>query len=414
MNGDRSYFDQSPLDLFTESNNHNPYPLLTQMREQSAVFQIGSARAFQVGSYAAVMEAVKRPEDFSSHLNAMLVADQQQVSVFDLKAQGAVSQVIANADAPEHAVHRRLLMPSVKASRLAQLESKIQLFAERRLNKRSAESWDICSDFSEPLSAMVVMELLSIPESELENVQRWAMMGGDFLAGDLDPERLQTVFEETTALREFLSEHLKRIQYSDDDAHPSITQSLKRAVEHNDISEDDAVGILIVMFGAAGESTAALVASCIHYLASHEQVQAYLRAAPQHIPAFIEEIARLESPFKFHYRSVLRDTELAGQDLREGDLLMLSWAAVNRDPTVFDAPEQMRLSRTASERHLGFGQGIHFCLGAALARMEARVAIETLLKKSQSFRLAEGIEGDARYAPSIFVRRLECCRIKLK
>lgn len=403
-----------PLALFTAANNHNPYPLLTQMREQAAVFQMGSARAFQVGSYAAVMEAVKRPEDFSSHLNAMLVADQQQVSVFDLKAQGAVSQVIANADAPDHAVHRRLLMPSVKASRLAQLESKIRAFAEQRLKGQSTESWDICSEFSEPISAMIVMELLAIPAHELENVQRWAMMGGDFLAGDLDPQRLQTVFEETTALRTFLSEHLKRIQIADDEAPPSITQSLKRAVEEHQISEDDAVGILIVMFGAAGESTAALVASCIHYLASHEQVQAYLRAAPQHVPAFIEEIARLESPFKFHYRSVLKDTELAGQALREGDLLMLSWAAANRDPAAFDAPDQLRLSRTASERHLGFGQGIHFCLGAALARMEARIAIETLLSKSPGFCLAGDSSGEktARYADSIFVRRLECCQIR--
>ena len=399
----------TPTDLFTESVNRDPYPLFAAMREQDGVFQIGDSRAFQVGSYAAVMEALKRPQDFSSHLNAMLVSDGESIDVFDLKAQGAVSQVIANADAPDHAIHRRLLMPSVKASRLAELESKIQSFAEQRVQQRSPERWDICREFSEPLSAMVVMELLSIPESELENVQRWAMMGGDFLAGDLDPQRLQTVFEETEALRAFLAKHLASIDADAEQAQPSITHSLKHAVENLEISEADAIGILIVMFGAAGESTAALVASAIAYLAQDERVQAYLRVAPQYIPAFIEEIARLQSPFKFHYRSVRHDTELAGQSLREGDLLMLSWSAANRDPAVFEAPNELRLSRPASERHLGFGQGIHFCLGAALARMEARIAIETLLSHGKRLSLS-GAEK-LRYARSIFVRRLEFCPI---
>lgn len=399
----------APTDLFAESANQDPYPLFASMREQAGVFQIGDSRAFQVGSYAAVMDALKRPEDFSSHLNAMLVSDGQSIDVFDLKAQGAVSQVIANADAPDHAVHRRLLMPSVKASRLSELESKIQSFAEFRVKERSDEQWDICRQYCEPLSAMVVMELLSIPDSELENVRRWAMMGGDFLAGDLDPQRLQTVFEETEALRAFLANHLSSIDADTEQAKPSISHSLKRAVVDGEITETDAIGILIVMFGAAGESTAALLASAIARLAQDERLQAYLRVAPQYIPAVIEEIARLESPFKFHYRSVRHDTELAGQSLREGDLLMLNWAAANRDPAVFEAPDELRLSRPAGERHLGFGQGIHFCLGAALARMEARIAIETLLSQSRRFTL-HGAE-EPRYARSIFVRRLEFCPI---
>ena len=151
-------------------------------------------------------------------------------------------------------------------------------------------------------------------------------------------------------------------------------------------------------------------------LAERPDLVETLRARPAEIPRFIEEVVRLEPPFKFHYRSVRRPCRLAGFDLAPGDRLMLLWASANRDPTVFDDPDTLRLDRRHPKQHMSFGRGSHFCIGAPLARLEARVLIEELLaiRPAIGMRIAESQGAPvARYARSIFVRRLERLEVEL-
>jgi cytochrome P450 len=130
-----------------------------------------------------------------------------------------------------------------------------------------------------------------------------------------------------------------------------------------------------------------------------------LRHAPRLVPRFIEEVARLESPFKFHYRVVRRACELGRVELAEGDRLMLLWASANRDPAQFDDPDALRLDRRHPKQHMSFGRGSHFCIGAPLARLEVRVVLEHLLSRTKHISLCA--DDRAVHAPSIFVRRLE-------
>lgn len=118
------------------------------------------------------------------------------------------------------------------------------------------------------------------------------------------------------------------------------------------------------------------------------------------------KVLRLESPFRGHFRVTTRETEVGGVPLPAGARLMLVWGSANRDPEVFDAPEELDLDRDRHRAHLAFGWGIHYCVGAPLARLEARVAVETLLAGSSDFALAPGAPTP-RHVPSLFVRRLE-------
>lgn len=163
--------------------------------------------------------------------------------------------------------------------------------------------------------------------------------------------------------------------------------------------------MLVILFGAAGESTASLLGSAVRLLAEDAELQQRLRADLDLIPAFVEEVVRLETPFKFHYRVVRRETQLCGTLLQPNDLLLVSWAAANRDPEQWPDPHKLLLDRPGAARHLGFGYGIHFCIGAPLARLEGRVALEELLARTRLIKLDAARPPE--HVSSLFVRRLQ-------
>jgi cytochrome P450 len=157
--------------------------------------------------------------------------------------------------------------------------------------------------------------------------------------------------------------------------------------------------------GAGAESTSALTGNAVRILAEAPELQNDLRSHPERIADFVEEVLRLESSFRGHYRHVNRDTKLGDVDLPAGSRLLLLWAAANRDPERFPSPDVVDLDRPNKREHLAFGRGIHFCVGARLARLEARVALEELLADTSSFAIDP--ERPARFVSSIFVRRHE-------
>jgi cytochrome P450 len=146
-------------------------------------------------------------------------------------------------------------------------------------------------------------------------------------------------------------------------------------------------------------------------LASDSALQDELRAHPERIGVFIEEALRMESPFRGHFRVTRSATTLGGVELPEGARVMLLWGAGNRDPQAFGCPADLDLAREKPKQHLAFGSGIHFCLGAPLARLEAKIALEELLARAASVQLAP--DEKPKHHPSLFVRRFEQLRLQL-
>ena len=165
------------------------------------------------------------------------------------------------------------------------------------------------------------------------------MMGGDMLAGGVTMEQMAAFAVNTGQMTEYLGKHFEiAMQGTQTGPEAPLLHALATGVQEGAIDTEEAVGIAIVMFGAGGESTAALLGSTMRLLASNPVVADELRRSPQQLPKFVEEVVRLEPPFNFHYRAVRQQCELGGMELGPGDRLMLLWASANRDSEIFEDP----------------------------------------------------------------------------
>ena len=176
------------------------------------------------------------------------------------------------------------------------------------------------------------------------------------------------------------------------------------------LTRDEVISILLQILTAGNESTTSLIGSALLLLLENPDVEQRIRADRALLEPFIEEVLRLESPFHGHFRLVRRDTEVAGEPLPEGSRVMLLWSAANRDGDEFPNPDAIDLARRNAKAHLGFGIGIHHCIGAALARLETRVTLETLLARTSALRRAD---GKIAHVPSLLVRCLAALPIEL-
>jgi cytochrome P450 len=257
---------------------------------------------------------------------------------------------------------------------------------------------------ADPVPSEVISRLLGFPEADLPRVMEWAMQGGAMLAGTIGRPALEALARDTLHLASYLTAHFAEAKSNAvlRRSAPAL-DALLTGCEHGEISDGQALGIGVVLVGAGGESTASLIGNAVHALAGRPDLQQALRRDPRRIPAFVEEIVRLESPFRGHYRVVRRPTVLGAVALAPGDRLFLLWASANRDDARFEQPDAIDLARRHPRDHLGFGRGIHFCVGAPLARLEARVALEELLARTREL----GLDPlrPARRVPSLFVRR---------
>jgi cytochrome P450 len=190
---------------------------------------------------------------------------------------------------------------------------------------------------------------------------------------------------------------------ADDSPAPGLIGDLAARYAAGELDQMPALSIMLTLFSAAGESTASLLGSAAWILVTRSDIQEQLRAHPELSGVFIEETLRYESPFRGHYRHVVNDTTLAGVDVPADSRLLLMWGAANRDPNQFISPNDFRLDRSGAKGHIAFGKGAHFCVGAALARLEAQIVLRTLLEQTNWIR-ADDI---GQWLPSILVRRLD-------
>jgi cytochrome P450 len=395
-----------PAELLDLATIEDPHPFFAHVRAQHALSRVGDTGVHLVATWDLIEEALAREEDFSANLTGVLVrGDDGRPAALELPATGA-NQVIATADEPGHKVHRALAQPRLAQQPIAELEPRLRAWARGALEPWLAAGGGDFVPLAETVPARAVALVLGLPDRDVADHRRWAMMGGDMLAGDVSVAKMAEFGAETGRMARYLGEH---IGAAPSGREPGPGQPLLHALAwgtaSGQIDMSAAIGIAIVMFGAGGESTAALIGSAARRLAQDPAQADLLRAHPELISRYVEEVVRLEPPFKFHYRAVRRACELGGAELAPGDRLMLCWAAANRDPAHFDEPDALRLDRRHAKQHLGFGRGAHFCIGAPLARLEARVVIEELLARTR--RIALRADDPPVHARSIFVRRLE-------
>jgi cytochrome P450 family 144 len=399
-------YSQDPGLILSPAVIANPQPFYAKLRKTQPLTRIGETGVHLVLSWTLVEEALGREQDFSANLTGVVMRGRDGgPSVFELGNIEA-TQVIATADEPHHSVHRTLLQPRLTPARIDRMEPLIRGWVDAALTPWLARGGGDFVPIAERIPARAIAHLLGLPDRDVERFRVWAMMGGDMLAGDADAARLQFLTEETARMLAYLGEHIDEADAaSADQPDATLLAALARGVAEGRIARGTAMGISSVLFGAAGESTAALIGSCLYWLARDPALAQTLRTSRDLIPRFVEEIVRLDPPFNFHYRAVRRACRFGGYDLEAGDRLMLSWASANRDEAIFEDPDSLRLDRRFPKNHVGFGRGLHFCIGAHLARLEARLVVETTLARTKH--LALDPVKPVRHAHSIFIRRPE-------
>ncbi|HJR19930.1 MAG TPA: cytochrome P450 [Actinomycetota bacterium] len=390
------------IDPFAPDALEDPYELYGVLRDGEPVHRIPESDLWMISRYADLVEAAAKPDVFSSHISAVIYAGQgptPAVLQADPDAIGAVD-VLATADPPDHSQQRKLMNRTFRHERIAELEKLVRAFIEPALDRALADGTvDWMEAASVPLPIIVIADVLGMPTTDLEDLRRWGDAGVDLLSGVATIERMMECWQEMTGFLAYLKERLEN------PAEGSVTAEIANAVQAGGFNEREGVSLLLQLVIAGSESTASLIGSATLMLADDQGLQKELRAAPERIPTFIEEALRLESPFRGHFRITTKETTIGGVTLPEGSRVMLMWGSANRDPSAFPDAARLDLERDHPKAHVGFGSGIHFCLGAPLARMETRVVLERLLARTSVFRLAE--EGTRpRHVPSLFVRRL--------
>jgi cytochrome P450 len=302
---------------------------------------------------------------------------------------------IIRMDPPAHNRHRKLVIGAFTPRIVGGLEPRVRALARASVEAiRPGEVFDFVERIAIPLPMFVIAELLGVPSADHDRFRRWSDVMIE--AGSSGPGP-----DSVAVLAELFAYMLERTAERRREPREDVLTKLAFAELDGERLTDAELGIFCLTLLVAGnETTRNLIAGGMHALLQDPAQWRKLCADPALVPNAVEEMLRFVSPIQNFVRCVKHDTELAGKQLREGDFVTLFYGSANRDEAVFGADaESFDILRPTADRHVAFGFGEHFCLGASLARLEARVMFEELIARGPGFSLA----GPARPVRSVLV-----------
>jgi cytochrome P450 family 144 len=378
----------------------DPYSFYAALREHAPVWTAPGTDVVVISTFDSLSEAVARPEGFSSTMRCLLYRDGDGLPA-RLDFGDAAMPTLATADPPVHTTHRRAVFPELVARRMRTLEDDIRALSESAVKQAvSDDRFDFMATIGNVVPITVMARLIGFRDINPMQLLEAAFDSTTMVGGTMSMDELNTLIVRSGAIEAWIADQIAGTADGDDDG---ILLAVRRALDVGTLQMGEATIILHTLLSAGGESTTSLLGNAVRMLAEDPALQRRLRERPQDLDVFVEEVLRLESPFRQMMRSVPHDTTLGGVDIGSGSTVLLMFAAGNRDPAQFDRPDQIDLARDSPKRHLAFGHGIHFCVGAALARIEARAVLTALLEQTGDFSL------DPDHAPlwvdSLLVRR---------
>jgi cytochrome P450 len=386
----------------------DPYPFYSRLHAHAPVWEISDTGLFAVSTFKLVAEAAARVEDFSSNINFLLYRDDAGLPCrFPFGDAGA--QALATADPPTHALHRSTVFPELVAKRMAELEPDIVDIANgcvtQALERGNAE---FMTEIGNVVPITMISRLIGFRDSNIHQLLSAAFDSTAMLGSTLTLDELVELISRIGEIQTWLADKLSAAV---NDPGEDLLGAVARGTQGGVFGEFEALAILHTLLSAGGESTTSLLGNAVRILAEHPDLQEHLRQMPEQIPTFVEEALRLEPPFRYHMRVVAKDTTLGAVDIPAGATVLLLWGAANRDASVFQRPDEIDLERQVPRRHVAFGRGIHHCVGAPLARIEARIVLTVLLNRTSEITLDP--EHAPRWANSLMVRRHEELPLRL-
>ena len=306
----------------------------------------------------------------------------------DLDATGvAEPPSMLVVDPPDHTRFRRLVHRAFTPRATASSEPMIRRAAEQLLDTLEGSDGpaDLVASYAAQLPVLVIADLLGVPAGRREDFLRWGAAAAATLDPGLPFRRYVAAERGLRAMHAFLRGHFERLRREPGD---DLVSTLVTLPEDEALTERELHATVMLLLGAGFETTVNLLGNAVVLLDAHRDQWDGLRADPSGWPDAIEEVLRLDSPVQLTGRSARTDVELAGRTVRAGTRITVLLGAANRDPAVFPDPARFDVSRANARDHLAFSGGIHYCVGAGLARLEAAVALRALSERFPRLRLA--------------------------
>ena len=396
------------FDAFSRETIEDPYPFYRAMRKHAPVFRPRGSDWWYVTRYDDIKTVARDTETYSSKIVAILLTGGGGRLIRVPNLPGFPVDVLAIADPPVHGVHRKISTAGLGRNFPHELEpwmtSKVSTMLDAVI---ASGSFDWMEAVAFRLPMQVALHLLSLDTEQYDLAKRLSDDAIDLLAGTTTKLRMARDMMGALRLYRWCARAFAAARRQKSEG---LMGALVDAVEAGTLDHKEASSMVLQIIIAGSDSSASLMGSAVSMLATRPELQEELRAHPELIPAFVEETIRLEAPFQGHFRQTTRDCELGGTSLPAGARLFLAWASGNRDESHYPDPERIDLHRTRPRAHFSFGHGIHLCIGAALGRLEARLAVAQLLERTSSIELDT---GSLRHRSSVFVRTLESCPIRV-
>lgn len=353
------------FDPFSARIPDDPYPMYRELRDRAPVYRNDERDFWALSRFEDVQWASR---DWQALTNADGVEQDRWGKLL------RVSSFIGE-DPPRHDQLRLILRKHFVPKQMHLLEAAVEAIASTLLRDAiDGRQADLAAGFGWPLGVSVVCELLGLPEVDRGQMQLWLDQMLWRQPGDTEVPAV--AIDTAKTVRDYFASVItaRRSQTDRDD----VLSTLISAESAGDLSLDEVLDMCGLLFVAATDTVASAVSNAVILLGTHQDQRAILRDHPDLLPAAIEEVVRFEAPVQFLARKTTRPVTLHGVTIPAGEWVLLLHAAANRDDRRFDEAERFDMTRKPM-RHLGFGDGIHFCLGAPLARLQTRAALRSIL-----------------------------------
>jgi cytochrome P450 PksS len=383
----------------------DPFPFLATLRASEPVYRTTLPDKVRTPVWLVTryddVNALLKDERFTKNRRSALTPEQLRKLPWVPPMFRPLERNMLDLDAPDHTRLRALVHKAFTPRLVERMRTRVQALADELLDGVSRRGeMDLINDFALPLPMTIITEILGVPTSDRHKFHKWSQAVVSLSSPNATARVIPSVWMFIRYLRRFFK--VRRRDPRDD-----LASALIQAEEAGDkLSEDELLAMVFLLLIAGHETTVNLIGSGVLALLKHPSQLDKLRAEPALMKAAVEELLRYTAPvFMTTERYAREDVTLHGVTISRGEMTLGVIGSANRDETVFENPDTLDIAREPN-KHLSFGQGIHFCLGAPLARMEAQIAVGTLLGRMPELRLKVAPDS-LRWRPSMILRGLD-------
>ena len=386
----------------------DPFPFFARLRASEPVYRttLSDKTVVWLLSRYDDVTALLRDERFTKNRRSALTTEQLRKLPWTPPMFRPLERNMLDLDPPDHTRLRSLVHKAFTPSLVEQIRSRAQAVADQLLDRVVTRGeMDLIKDFALPLPMTIITEILGVPAKDHDKFHKWSQAVVSLTSPSPTLRVIPNVWKFIRYLRQFFK--LRRRDPQED-----LVSALIKAEEAGDkLNEDELLAMVFLLLIAGHETTVNLIGNGTLALIENPDEMRKLLSEPSLVKPAIEELLRYTSPvFTTTERYAREDTIIHGVTIRRGEMALGVIGSANRDENAFENPNELQITRDPN-RHLSFGQGIHFCLGAPLARMEAQIAFNTLLRRTPDLRLTTPSHS-LRWRPSIFLRGLAALPVK--